>query len=322
MIGLINFQSSIRSPDLLGKRRFGYKSSKLGMEKVAMGITQLKGSLDERQYIFYWVTILSTYVRCSLTKSSDKLIALSGIAKAFREVTGGTYLAGLWKDWLHYGLLWKTTPTSGSWIQRNESYAPSWSWASVTSTGTGADVELETHEWMDDVVSLIRLVDERIVTEPPGGDVTGLLRSAELDIECRLLYFRASKKSSSWLDLSWSFNVYADEGKTECYIRSNSTKLFFDMSDRQESCEEKYEVEGTCIPLCTKRVGSGIDFDTKLLYYLILEVAGDGRFQRSGIIQSIFDSRGRSHPPNPQQDRWGGWNINNWAGVSSLITLV
>lgn len=44
-----------------------------------------------------WVRIVEYYARCGLTKESDRLIAVSGIAKAFQEATGDTYMAGYGK---------------------------------------------------------------------------------------------------------------------------------------------------------------------------------------------------------------------------------
>jgi hypothetical protein len=47
-----------------------------------------------------WKQIIEVYSRTSLTKPADKLIALSGVAKMMSAQAGGTYLAGLWTEYL------------------------------------------------------------------------------------------------------------------------------------------------------------------------------------------------------------------------------
>jgi hypothetical protein len=76
-----------------------------------------------------WNSLVREYSNCVLTHPEDKLLAFSGVANLFQEVTGDRYLAGLWwsnllplLDW------WVDQPRS----RATEKYrAPSWSWASV-----------------------------------------------------------------------------------------------------------------------------------------------------------------------------------------------
>lgn len=82
----------------------------------------------------YWrARILKPYSRRLLTKSTDKLVALTAVASRLQSEFGLTYLAGLWKDDLIKELLWrvdlhnaKHTP-----IYQESFYAPTWSWVSV-----------------------------------------------------------------------------------------------------------------------------------------------------------------------------------------------
>lgn len=68
-----------------------------------------------------WNDVLQLYTRCSLTKPSDKLIAISGVAKDFAIAIGDEYLAGLWRRNLINGLLW----TTGSQIDHGFDKVPS-----------------------------------------------------------------------------------------------------------------------------------------------------------------------------------------------------
>ncbi|KAK4215464.1 hypothetical protein QBC37DRAFT_472016 [Rhypophila decipiens] len=81
-----------------------------------------------------WEEILRYYSECDLTFVTDKLVAISGLAKRLQPLTGSRYLAGLWEKHLPYHLLWQSggyrllTPSG----ERYEEYvAPSWSWASI-----------------------------------------------------------------------------------------------------------------------------------------------------------------------------------------------
>lgn len=295
--------------------RRGSEVSKLGFKAARLVIAQAQAGQPHKDRLrlqtltFTWFNILSTYVSCALTKDSDRLIAMSGVAKAFREANGDTYLAGLWKHTIHYGLLWKTKATSGTLIQSNESYAPSWSWASVTTTGTGASVELcvPTHR-ATTFKPLIRLIDERIIPEPPDGDTTGFLRSAELDIECVLSYFQLVRKFGS-------LNVYTAEAKTQFYDKFTPLEcnVFMDTSDQAENFTRADVIEGICIPIC--RVNG---FEMVGFYALIVESAADSVFKRTGVLQCVLNEWRRI----PTQGTWwNDWDTNNLAGLSH-ITLI
>jgi hypothetical protein len=73
-----------------------------------------------------WRRIVTLFSSKSLTYERDNLLALSGVAKAFKL---GRYLAGCWEVYILEDLLWnrprKNRPTK-------RYIAPSWSWASAS----------------------------------------------------------------------------------------------------------------------------------------------------------------------------------------------
>lgn len=164
-----------------------YKSSRLDLAQTAP-TTARPGEHPEYIHHSHWGTMVSIYIACHLTEESDRFIVMSGIAKAFRQVKGDTYLAGLWKRTLHTDLSWETSASRGIQTWRNRAYAPSWSWVSVM--GDHVQLDIPRGKFANLPVSLIRLVAERIVPDPPDGDPTGLLQSAELDIECMIYHYR------------------------------------------------------------------------------------------------------------------------------------
>jgi hypothetical protein len=66
-----------------------------------------------------------------LTKSSDRLPAIAGVASKFGEILNSKYLAGLWQIALPADLLWRTDHTIESGQHGSDYRAPSWSWASI-----------------------------------------------------------------------------------------------------------------------------------------------------------------------------------------------
>ncbi|KAF4495775.1 hypothetical protein FAGAP_8105 [Fusarium agapanthi] len=174
---------------------------------------------------------------------------MSGIAGRFREASKDLYLAGLRKGVIHFDLTWKTNASEGAEVIRNESYAPTWSWASVIGGHTTLSA---LHQWYSGLPQpLVNLVEERIIAEPPGGDPTGLLRSAELDIECMLFYYR-------WTGPSTTLAVYKDDIRSDCYFEEDfgSQSLQLDTTDLYD--DQPYQA----IKAFTRKFNSTINMKT------------------------------------------------------------
>ncbi|OCL06141.1 HET-domain-containing protein, partial [Glonium stellatum] len=92
-----------------------------------------------------WHDVVENYTSRSLTKRTDKLAAIHGLATALGTAARFTYIAGLWKEHIQLDLVWRRRRSS---IQRDDSVrsptqeagehmleipAPSWSWASLDS---------------------------------------------------------------------------------------------------------------------------------------------------------------------------------------------
>ncbi|KAH9205888.1 heterokaryon incompatibility protein-domain-containing protein, partial [Leptodontidium sp. 2 PMI_412] len=73
-----------------------------------------------------WLNIVERYSLCYLTKESDKLPAIAGIASNFQKRTGYSYFAGIWSEDIHCGLLWLGINAK---LRRPKTRrAPSWAW--------------------------------------------------------------------------------------------------------------------------------------------------------------------------------------------------
>ncbi|KAL1387616.1 heterokaryon incompatibility protein-domain-containing protein, partial [Phyllosticta capitalensis] len=86
------------------------------------------------RYGFYsrlWHRVVEDYSVLQLTKESDRLPAIAGIAKRVQSLRGSEdYLAGLWRGSLLEDLQWRRYSKLGdiSLGRRDRSVAPSWSW--------------------------------------------------------------------------------------------------------------------------------------------------------------------------------------------------
>lgn len=79
-----------------------------------------------------WDELVEGYSTRSLTKLSDKLPAISGLAERFARTFGDVYLAGLWQSTLFSDLLWRGD-YNAPWPP-GDYRAPSWSWAAVNGS--------------------------------------------------------------------------------------------------------------------------------------------------------------------------------------------
>ena len=149
---------------------------KLHETKVASSTEGVSGTLPTSKHqhpaptYVLWGLVMEHYSQCKLTKSHDKLVAISGIAKLFQaSLPGDVYLAGLWKNDLAYGLLWRSATYQPSALVRVPDRAPSWSWASVDGKLLAAGRELV----MRNEAILVKIVDAqtRLRTADPTGQV-------------------------------------------------------------------------------------------------------------------------------------------------------
>lgn len=117
-----------------------------------------------------WDDLVFVYLQRLLTKTTDALPAMSGLAKVFGKGLNAQYVAGLWTTDLISGLSW-------DWSRSTEKAAieyigPSWSWASCEDIATsvhcfrGKDIA-EAVEWN---------VEHKTETNPYGEIVSAWLR--------------------------------------------------------------------------------------------------------------------------------------------------
>ena len=94
--------------------------------------------LSEPETFRLWYDLIEEYTQRRFKRISDRLVAISGLAKIFSNtIRSHEYVAGLWRPDLIRGLLWHIKGTNLIPRQSSDSMRavnnafPSWSWASV-----------------------------------------------------------------------------------------------------------------------------------------------------------------------------------------------
>jgi hypothetical protein len=139
---------------------------------------------EARRYMF-WKEIISWYTQKSLTFHSDRLPALSGIAKHLASIVGSStsqYLAGIWRDPLMIAQLAWYTHSPSTPFSVPPSGTPTWSWA-ITNQPVVFSPFLENNasvnkvvvrslpgEWIGRTCSIIE-ARTTLATEDPTGPV-------------------------------------------------------------------------------------------------------------------------------------------------------
>ncbi|KAJ5088548.1 hypothetical protein N7456_012164 [Penicillium angulare] len=172
---------------------------------------------DSREADFQrkWESLVWSYSERSLTFQRDKLIAFSAIASHASTQTKGQYLAGLWSENLHRGLLWGHfgTDTTQKYLDPSREYtAPSWSWASqpdlvkwISDYDRTAKTEMEVLSWNTTV----------------GMDPYGRVRDGHIKILAKVCPIPATniRHEIMSLGMTFPFELLSSEGEYLAQIR-------------------------------------------------------------------------------------------------------
>ncbi|KAM3075780.1 hypothetical protein ACMFMG_007907 [Clarireedia jacksonii] len=171
-----------------------------------------------------WTSMIESFTSCEITKSTDRLPALSGIAKLYaayvkrkdlaylgllyKENKPPRYFAGNWETHMPHTLLWRVIDNSAP-RQSSEYVAPSWSWASapgpVKFMTSGASP-------LGDIY-----VDPQYYVDCAGKDAFGQVRGGWVSMDVVLLEGRCVPSQS--LEDTYDFTTPRLRTKVENYIR-------------------------------------------------------------------------------------------------------
>jgi hypothetical protein len=172
-----------------------------------------------------WMTLIEEYSVCSLTVPSDKLVAISGLAKSLN--CDCQYLAGIWGMYLPMQMLWRVSlearNKSHDFKVYSEYHAPTWSWASMN-----VKIEFPMKEKYDDSKDMVSVLGRHVLlaSDDPTGRVSEgflRLRGPLILIRTELLYegpfYDMTLKSQSLLGtLNFDHNEIKITGSGTLYL--------------------------------------------------------------------------------------------------------
>ena len=232
-----------------------------------------------------WYDLVEDYTQRRFTKISDRLVAISSLAKIYGDmIRNPTYVAGLWKEDLIRGLLWHVEGSTlipkrstGNISTFHEAF-PSWSWASVGYEAVKNDLKTDNNlRALSEIESIqIDLVDRR--------DPFGAVKSGNVTIT------GPSKRLPRLYNNEWA-SAEASMSKLERHISEIVEK------ESQGSVAHKYSSPpGGHFSVLLMLV------DISLLHLLVLEATGEilngiNVYRRGGILEiSYIDPSSYSSP--------------------------
>jgi hypothetical protein len=241
---------------------------------------------DNDSSYLHWYGILEDYIHRKLTLASDKLPAISGLAREVYLQTHSKYKAGIWMEDIHRGLLWAFYARG----QLPEAYrAPSWSWASL-DVAPGIPV----HD------KFLALYQGDIAPERPMPDSSGHLQAEILECETTALSIDIFGQVASGRITLRSYWISWTRGKTEGKSRMwpnrptmerffrqpvfDQAPMVFNFDQYYELCDENNQFSNLSIVQILK-------FDRRIpdvQYGLLLRPAETpGCFRRVGRVKLI-----------------------------------
>lgn len=127
-----------------------------------------------------WHHFRYRYSGCHLTYSTDKLVAIQGIASWVGQATRDKLVAGLWQNRIIQDICWTADPTIPVGRRHADWIAPTWSWASCGSATMGSLLE-RYHGSHRSRINLAELIELNIQT-----NASGALERASIIIKCKL----------------------------------------------------------------------------------------------------------------------------------------
>ena len=265
-----------------------------------------------------WDAILRLYSAGSLTYASDKLVAISGIARELAPFIGGRYLAGLWEVQMARQLLWIASPERISYdtsaCASSRPYrSPSWSWATT-------DQPLKTAMQWDyrgvrnkrDFLIDILNVD---VVPAQGSDSFGQVSRASITVKGRLIEasLRTEKDARG---------ARSEEDDADKYSIVLDGQVLNEVTVFEDRAINKLEEEKYCVPISVSISVPEVSLDRRTLVYgLLLERSEEpDKFRRVGAFMApkgelfLIDPSTPSNASTQEEGAFDWRNCTQWHG--------
>ena len=258
--------------------------------------------LAPSSYYGYWREIIRVYNACQLTLPSDKLDAISGVAKDLEKVLDSRYLAGIWVKHICTDLLWSNRSRDGvaynqDFGTRNREYqAPSWSWASFNGTPRWR-YHFGAHNYVAEFVhGDVKEIQAGSLGKVKSGFIhlRGLLIKLGLTIQ-NLINQQPPRLPSGEDVVYYNYEILLDANPKEDPRLLGIDKLsdVYILPIMVESIRKEDDsclLGSSAIENLKSVRSSPIDhYDLKGLHALILQRTGNGEYQRLGLLSAKSD---------------------------------
>ncbi|EME40198.1 hypothetical protein DOTSEDRAFT_74873 [Dothistroma septosporum NZE10] len=196
-----------------------------------------------------WRMVVRQYTSRNLSRSTDKLPAISGVASLLPQAQRTDYLAGIWRESLIHDLLWNVQPQPGEPLSyRGEEYiAPTWSWASLDHAVSWNEFQI--------TALLAEVLEARC--EPTGSNRFGQIRSGHIRLRARV-----RRCKIFWKPERYSYRAYFldDKGKRSEEKHFTSDGLLVGRRTEQHDGKSAEGVHS----FAARAVTSGLPFEGEL----------------------------------------------------------
>ncbi|CAN9428375.1 unnamed protein product [Alternaria alternata] len=229
-----------------------------------------------------WTIAAFEFACLKLSKPNDIFPAISGIAKSFEEATGWTYVAGIWRETMPLGLLWRTFKKGHRPVRWR---APSFSWASITFDDLGVGRGIYHVGLQSPKVSAF--IKEAKVS-PIGKDPTGQLKGGYIVLSGTLIQAFISHVGVDDRDWHQAFLTPLGREREDSYRFGTD----FDLTQSGHVVEDGEAV--FCLEIAQGEVES-----KEMIWYMVLVKRNlrpwkfnghryDGEFERIGLFAEII----------------------------------
>lgn len=198
-----------------------------------------------------WYRIAKANASLEHTDNLDVFPAISGIDRMFAEVTSRQYLAGLWTEDLHCGLLWNTQslflttshrrrPISLLELLRalgtSSKVAPSWSWASRRNFG---DFMMHTSHLTCRYRTHLkpRIVVENTTAKIDGANPFGRVQTASITLRGNAMMIPANSMPLTWAGIGMGIEGFEPGSVPRwiCQLSGSTVIYIYTMTGHQKA---------------------------------------------------------------------------------------
>lgn len=153
--------SEFDTPTRILSHRSSFATGKLktGVSRILRNRKDPDNSWRSQQWHEQWWHLIQIYTRCKLTYTSDRWVAVSGLANMFQLVNGSPITYGMWEAEMMKEMLWEViNPWSTNSLEHTKfTTQPSWSWLSINHAVRINGLVLGTHGNMQFTAQILSL---------------------------------------------------------------------------------------------------------------------------------------------------------------------